>query len=138
MTTHEASTLKVLLVEPDTISHKNVVRSLHELGLEALYSDDLSQGRVDSLSSQVHLVILGLGYSFEENKHQLRKFRTEFSSALIIGLSPRVSSSERTVLLNDGVDFIMEKPFFVEEFISALRAILRRFPQWNSSNSVDK
>lgn len=128
MINHEVLNLKVFLFESDTISHKNVVRSLRELGLEALYSDNLCQGRVDSLNSPVHLVILGLGNSFEENKHQLAKFRTEFSRSLIIGLSPRVSSSERTFLLNEGLDFIMEKPFFVEELISALRAILRRFP----------
>lgn len=126
MTTRKAWPLKVLLLEPEAISHKHIVQSLQQLGLGQFLSDDLEQGMADSLSSHVHLVILGLGYGMEENEFQLGQIRAQFPRSLIMGICPRVSSSERTRLLNEGLDFIMEKPFFVEELMSAIRAVLRR------------
>jgi len=135
MTSRKTWPLKVLLLEPETISHKHIVQSLQQLGLGEFLADDMSQALADALHSQMHMVILGLGYDMEGNKHLLEKIRHQFSTSLIMGICPRVSSSDRTLLLNCGLDFIMEKPFFMEELMSAIRAILRRHPLLGGMNS---
>jgi len=43
-----------------------------------------------------------------------------------MGICPRVTYAERCALFDAGLDFLLEKPFFVDECVSAIRAVLRR------------
>ena len=118
----------VLVFEPDVLSCQYAVQALQHLGLTLQVSTALAQAAAPSQDGGPRLVMLGLDMDSADNLTRLEQARKRCPGAVIMGVCPRMASAERCELLNAGLDFILEKPFFVDECESAVRAILRRHP----------
>jgi DNA-binding response OmpR family regulator len=119
---------RVLVLEPEALCARHLVQALQALHLPM----QVTQASTDDLAwppnRLVHLVMLGLGHDGPDNLQQLRQVQEKYPRAVIMGVCPRVSYTERCALLDAGLDFILEKPFFVDECVSSLRALLRLHP----------
>lgn len=124
MTGSEAPELNVLVMEPEALSSHYVVQALELIHLHAHVGDVFSRNE----DQDFHLAILGFDKDPVENFSRLDQIRKYCPGAIVMGICPRISSADRIALLNAGVDFIVEKPFFVEECASAIQAVLRRLP----------
>ena len=118
----------VLVLEPDALSCRYAVQALQQLGLQLQVSAGFAQGAASWQDCSPRLVVLGLDMDPADNLARLEQVRRLCPGAVIMGVCPRMASAERCELLNAGLDFILEKPFFVDECESAVRAILRRHP----------
>ena len=126
MTGSETPDLNVLVMEPEALSSHYVVQALELIHLHAHIGNVFSTNDDQELHKQFHLAILGFDKDPVENFFRLDQIRKYCPSAVVMGICPRISSTDRIALLNAGVDFIVEKPFFVEECASAISAVLRR------------
>ena len=122
----ETPELNVLVMEPEVLSSQYVVQALQLIQLRAHVRNVISETEVHEWDKHFHLAILGFDKDPVENFSRLDQIRKYCPGAVIMGICPRISSTDRTTLLNAGVDFIVEKPFFVEECASAIQAVLRR------------
>lgn len=126
MVRHNIFKPEVLLIEPEALSCQYVVQALQSLDLHLRVEISTQEVQEQEPSTSVHLVILGLDIHMKENLLQLDQIRQHCPGAVIMGICPRMMPTERIALLNAGLDFIIEKPFFAEECASAVQAVLRR------------
>jgi DNA-binding response OmpR family regulator len=119
---------RVLVLEPEALSSRHLVQALDSLDLPMQVVQASADAHELWPDDQVHLLMLGLGHDGPENLQQLRQVQEKYPNAVIMGVCPRVSYTDRCALLDAGLDFILEKPFFVDECVSCVRAILRRHP----------
>lgn len=127
---------KVLVIEPEALSRQYLAQALGQLGLSFDARTDDSSLSVGSASGQVHLVIVGLDLDAQENLRRIGRVRQHCRPAALIGVCPHMLPADRIVLLDAGVDFIIEKPFFPEECVSAVQAVLRRLQTVQSPNAA--
>ena len=114
----------VLLLEPEVLSRQYVVQALQQLAVNLRVLATLSDA--DALTHDLHLIILGMDVDPADNLMRIAQARKHCPGAVVMGVCPRMTSSDRCVLLNAGLDFVLEKPFFTEECLSVIKAILRR------------
>lgn len=126
MTAKQVPEVNILVMEPEALSSQYAIQAAQRLHLEPHVITALSMNDAQALRNRFHLVILGFDRDQVENFARLDQARKNWSSAVIMGICPRITSTDRIALLNAGVDFLIEKPFFVEECASAIQAVLRR------------
>lgn len=118
---------QILLLEPENLSHRCVLQALQtqDWGADVV---DASAAECSSAAVDGHvlLVLLGLGQDQAESRSRLKSIQRAYPEAVVMGICPRMSYAERCALFDAGLDFLLEKPFFVEECTSAIRAVLRR------------
>lgn len=120
---------EVLVIEPEPLSRQYVVQALQNLALLLHVKTSFSEIQGQRSSTGTRLVILGLDVDAGDNLSRLEQAQKHCPGAVIMGICPRVEPAARIALLDAGLDFIIEKPFFVEECVSAVQAILRRLEQ---------
>jgi len=122
---------EVLVIEPEALSRQYVVQALQQLELHP----HVTNAFAPTPDSGVHLVILGLNVDPVESLLRLEQAQKHCPMAWVMGVSPRIAPTDRIALLNAGLDFIIEKPFFVEECVSAVQAIFRRLQPLQARSS---
>lgn len=116
----------ILVLEPEVLSKHGVMQALQtqDWGADVV---DVSQipGPLQT-DALVAMVVLGFSEDMADNRSRLRRTQQQYPGTVVMGICPRVSYAERCALLDAGVGFLLEKPFFVGECVSAIRAVLRR------------
>jgi len=125
MAQSQASRPLILVLEPESLSSRCVMQALQTQDWGADVLDASAQDFLQPCGD-VELVVLGFGQDLADNQMRLQHTRQQCPQAVILGICPRVTYAERCALFDAGVDFLLEKPFFVDECVSVIRAVLRR------------
>ncbi len=118
--------MRLLLVEDDKMLVEDLVPELRQAG----YAVDLATDGQEALflgeTESYDLVVLDLGLPVMNGLEILRKWRAGGIKAPVLILTARDSWREKVDGLKAGADDYLTKPFYSEELLARLQALLRR------------
>ncbi|BCL35833.1 response regulator transcription factor [Nostoc sp. MS1] len=118
--------MKVLFVE-DEAKIANFVRAgLKEQGFVVDYCDNGDEGYLRALDNEYDAIILDIMVPGKDGLAILKQLRREGRNAPVILLTARNELDDRLQGLNLGADDYIAKPFFVEELVARIHAVVRR------------
>ncbi|MES2296829.1 MAG: response regulator transcription factor [Pseudomonadota bacterium] len=118
--------MKALLVEDELKIANFVCAGLREQGFVVDHCEDGTQGYDFAMTNQYDVVILDIMVPGRDGLSILKGMRREGRNVPVILLTARNELDDRLAGLNVGADDYMAKPFFVEELIARIHALLRR------------
>ncbi len=118
--------MKVLVVEDDRKIASFVQKGLKEQGFVVEVCGDGDEG-YDRATSQVYdVIVLDIMLPGRDGLSILRALREKKNTVPVILLTARTGLNERVDGLNLGADDYLAKPFYVEELIARIQAVVRR------------
>ena len=127
----------ILIVEDDQEINDLICDALKKENYNVVQALDGRQA-LEKYNNTFQLVILDLMLPYIDGIEVLRKLR-EKSTLPVIILSAKDEEADKVIGLSMGADDYMVKPFFVRELAARVKAQLRRYVDYNSSevqNSV--
>ncbi len=121
-----ASSTKLLLVEDEIRIAEFVIPDLRAAGFQVTHVKDGANGLTAILSGEHDLVILDVMLPVLNGFEVLAKVREMSNPIPVIFLSARSELPDRLHGFQIGADDYLPKPFFVEELIARVRAIIAR------------
>lgn len=118
--------MKVLLVEDEQKIADFVCAGLTTRGIDVTHCDDGSTGLAKALAGNFDVVVLDLMLPGRDGLSVLKEMRSLAISTPVILLTARNELGDRIEGLNLGADDYMSKPFFVEELVARMHAVVRR------------
>lgn len=118
--------MKVLLVEDEQKIADFTCAGLAARGIEAEHCDDGNLGLTRACEANFDVVVLDLMLPGRDGLSVLKAMRSKGISTPVILLTARNALSDRIEGLNLGADDYMAKPFFVEELVARIHALVRR------------
>jgi DNA-binding response OmpR family regulator len=130
--------MKVLFVEDDKDIRESIKESLE---LEDFVVDTLSDGRealnrVVTNHADYDMVILDMMLPTMDGKEICREIRNQGISIPVIMLTGKSDLREKVETLNAGADDYVTKPFYIDELVARLHAIMRRPTQATQDHSL--
>jgi len=125
--------VKVLLVEDDRKILDFVGKALTEQGFVVDECRDGDEGLAMALEGTYDLLLLDIMVPGRDGLSILRQLREKGNRVPVILLTARASPNERVEGLNLGADDYLPKPFYMDELIARMHAILRRSSERGSS-----
>ncbi|MBD2185031.1 response regulator transcription factor [Planktothrix sp. FACHB-1355] len=118
--------MHVLFVE-DEVKIANFVRTgLKEQGFVVDYCDNGNEGYVRATENQYDAIVLDIMVPGKDGLTILKSLRLAGNNVPVILLTARNELDDRIVGLNLGADDYLAKPFFVEELVARIHAVVRR------------
>ena len=121
-----ASASKLLLVEDEIRIAEFVIPDLQAAGFQVTHVKDGANGLTAILSGEHDLVILDVMLPILNGFEVLAKVREMNNPIPVIFLSARSELPDRLHGFQIGADDYLPKPFFVEELIARVRAVIAR------------
>lgn len=122
----EVMILKILLIEDEAKIADFVVKGLTTAGYDVTHVDDGEKG-LNSMMAGVHdLAVLDVMLPKLNGLDALEQAREGGSSMPVIILSAKGDLSDRLVGFEKGAADYLPKPFFVEELIARIKAVMQR------------
>ena len=118
--------MKVLLVEDEQKIADFVCAGLTTRGIDITHCDNGNIGLAKALDGNFDVVVLDLMLPGRDGLSVLKEMRSLGLSTPVILLTARNELGDRVEGLNLGADDYMSKPFFVEELIARIHAVVRR------------
>jgi DNA-binding response OmpR family regulator len=118
--------VKVLVVEDDKKLGGLVRKGLEAAGFVVDYSADGDEGFTLATTRSYDAAVLDIMLPGRDGLSILRNLREQHSALPVILLTARSGLNERLDGLNLGADDYLTKPFFIEELVARLHALLRR------------
>ena len=118
--------MKVLVIEDDRKISSFVKKGLTEQGFVVDSCDDGDDGYLLATTQPYDVIVLDIMLPGRDGLSILRNLREKKNSVPVILLSARSALNERLEGLNLGADDYLCKPFFVEELVARIHAIVRR------------
>lgn len=118
--------MKVLVVEDDKKIIRFIKKGLEEQGFTVETSTDGDDGLFQALENVYDVLVLDIMLPGKDGLSILRSLRDKGNTVPVLLLTARGELSERLEGLNLGADDYMTKPFFVEELVARLHALVRR------------
>ncbi len=118
--------MKVLVVEDDPKIRSFVRRGLKEQGFAVEAVGDGDEGLGRATSAAYDAVVLDVMLPGRDGLSLLRELRRRKNAVPVILLTARSSLAERVEGLDLGADDYLTKPFYMEELIARLHAVVRR------------
>ena len=118
--------MKILLVEDDPKLASLVTKGLSARGFIVDHADNGSDGFTLATTRSYDAVVLDIMLPGRDGLSILRKLRAKNISVPVVLVTARSALNERLDGLNLGADDYLTKPFYVEELIARLHAVLRR------------
>jgi two-component system, OmpR family, response regulator len=118
--------MKVLLVEDEQKIADFVCAGLTARGIDITHCDDGNAGLAKAIEGNFDVVILDLMLPGRDGLSVLKEIRNLGLSTPVILLTARNELGDRIEGLNLGADDYMSKPFFVEELVARMHAVVRR------------
>ncbi len=118
--------MKVLLVEDEQKIADFVCAGLTARGIAITHCDDGNTGLAKAIEGNFDVVILDLMLPSRDGLSVLKEIRRLGLSTPVILLTARNELGDRIEGLNLGADDYMAKPFFVEELVARMHAVVRR------------
>ncbi len=119
--------MNLLYVEDETKIADFVRFGLKEQGVVVDYCDNGNDGYAYALEHEYDVIILDIMLSGKDGLAILKGLRQQGRNAPVILLTARNELDDRLAGLNLGADDYLSKPFFVEELVARIYAVLRRF-----------
>jgi two-component system, OmpR family, response regulator len=119
-------TMHVLFVEDELKIANFVQAGLKEQGFAIDYCDNGDSGYVRAMSNEYDAIVLDIMVPGKDGLFILKHLRREGRNVPVILLTARNELDDRLEGLNLGADDYIAKPFFVEELIARLHAVVRR------------
>jgi len=118
--------MKALLVEDEQRIASFVCSGLREQGILVDHCEDGNQGYDYALSRQYDIILLDIMVPGRDGLAILKALRRDGRDTPVILLTARNELDDRLEGLNLGADDYLAKPFYVEELIARIHALLRR------------
>src|SRR5512140_3015857 len=118
--------MKVLVVEDDKKLGGFLRKGLEAQGFVVDFSDNGDEGFTLATTRQYDALVLDIMLPGRDGLSILRNLRERHSTVPIILLTARSALNERLDGLNLGADDYLTKPFYIEELVARLHALLRR------------
>jgi two-component system, OmpR family, response regulator len=118
--------MKALLVEDEQRIASFVCSGLREQGFLVDHCEDGNQGYDYALSRQYDIILLDIMLPGRDGLAILKGLRREGRDTPVILLTARNELDDRLQGLNLGADDYLAKPFYVEELLARIHALLRR------------
>ncbi len=118
--------MKVLLVEDEQKIADFVCAGLTTRGIDITHCDNGNTGLAKALDGNFDVVVLDLMLPGRDGLSVLKEMRSLGLSTPVILLTARNELGDRVEGLNLGADDYMSKPFFVEELVARIHAVVRR------------
>jgi two-component system, OmpR family, response regulator len=118
--------VKVLVVEDDKKLGGFLRKGLEAQGFVVDFSADGDEGYTLATTRSYDAVVLDIMLPGRDGLSILRNLRERHSTVPVILLTARSALNERLDGLNLGADDYLTKPFYIEELVARLHALLRR------------
>ena len=118
--------LKILLIEDEAKIAEFVIKGLTAAGYEVTHVGDGEEGLSAVLASAHDLVILDIMLPKLNGFDLLHKARAASVTTPVIILSAKVDLPDRLMGFEMGADDYLPKPFFVEELVARIKAVMQR------------
>lgn len=118
--------MKILVVEDEKQIANFVKKGLTEQGFLVETSDHGDDAMERMLDQPYDAIVLDIMLPGRDGLSILRQFRKKGHATPVILLTARSELDERIEGLNTGADDYLTKPFYVEELVARLHAVLRR------------
>jgi DNA-binding response OmpR family regulator len=118
--------MKILVVEDDRKIASFIQRGLKEQGFVVEVCADGNEGYARAISQIYDVIVLDIMLPGRDGLSILRALREKKSTVPVILLTARSGLNERVEGLNLGADDYLPKPFYVEELIARIQAVVRR------------
>lgn len=118
--------MRLLLLEDDDRIARDVMATLKAAGYSVERETDGEEGWFKGDTEDYDAVILDLGLPSLDGLTILKRWRANGRTMPVLILTARGSWSERVDGIDSGADDYLPKPFYMEELLARLRAILRR------------
>ena len=118
--------LKILLIEDEAKIAEFVIKGLSAAGYEVTHVDDGERGLAAVLVGAQDLVILDVMLPKLNGFELLQQARVAGITTPVIILSAKVDLPDRLMGFEMGADDYLPKPFFVEELVARIKAVMQR------------
>ncbi|MBD2464211.1 response regulator transcription factor [Oscillatoria sp. FACHB-1407] len=118
--------MNVLLVEDEPKIASFVQIGLKEQGFVVDYCDNGDEGLIQAMEHDYDVVVLDIMVPGKDGLSILKQLRQAGRMVPVILLTARNQLDDRLEGLNLGADDYIAKPFFVEELVARIHAVLRR------------
>ena len=127
----EMENINILIVEDDQEINNLICDALKKENYNVVQALDGRQA-LEKYNNNIQLIILDLMLPYVDGIEVLRKIR-EKSNLPVIILSAKDEEADKVIGLSMGADDYIIKPFFVRELTARVKAQLRRYVDYNSS-----
>ena len=118
--------MRLLVVEDDPDLNRQLVGALEEAGYVVDSAQDGEEGHFLGDTEPYDAVVLDLGLPEMDGVTVLEKWRRDGKTMPVLILTARDRWSDKVAGFDAGADDYVAKPFFMEEVLARLRALLRR------------
>ena len=118
--------MRILLVEDDKDLHRLLGKALADAGYAVDSATDGEEGHFLGDTEPYDAVILDLGLPKMDGVTVLEKWRKAGRTMPVLILTARDRWSDKVAGIDAGADDYLAKPFYTEELLARLRALLRR------------
>ncbi len=118
--------MRLLVVEDDPDLNRQLVTALEEAGYVVDSATDGEEGHFLGDTEPYDAVILDLGLPEMDGVTVLEKWRRDSRTMPVLILTARDRWSDKVAGFDAGADDYVAKPFYMEEVLARLRALLRR------------
>ena len=118
--------MRLLVVEDDPDLNRQLVTALQEAGYVVDSASDGEDGHFLGDTEPYDAVVLDLGLPEMDGVTVLEKWRRDGRTMPVLILTARDRWSDKVAGFDAGADDYVAKPFFMEEVLARIRALLRR------------
>ncbi|MDO8289695.1 MAG: response regulator transcription factor [Parvibaculum sp.] len=118
--------MRLLVVEDDPDLNRQLVTALQEAGYVVDTASDGEEGHFLGDTEPYDAVVLDLGLPEMDGVTVLEKWRRAGRTMPVLILTARDRWSDKVAGFDAGADDYVAKPFFMEEVLARIRALLRR------------
>jgi len=123
---HNLLVMRILVVEDEKKIAGLVRKSLEEQGYAVTVCHNGDEAYLLTRTESFDLIVLDIMLPGRDGLSILRNLRERRDTVPVILLTARSEMNERVEGLNLGADDYMSKPFYVEELVARIQALLRR------------
>lgn len=117
---------RLLLVEDDKLLGETLCGELRGAGWTVEWAQDIYYGRRYANNEEFDAILLDLRLADGSGLDLLEELRDTGSKVPVVVLTARVSGEDKVNALDLGADDYVTKPFWTDELLARLRAVLRR------------
>ena len=118
--------MKILAVEDDKKLGGFLRKGLEARGFVVDFTDNGDEGYILATTRSYDAIVLDIMLPGRDGLSILRNLRDRLSAVPVILLTARSALNERLDGLNLGADDYLTKPFYIEELVARLHALMRR------------
>jgi len=130
--------IKVLLIEDELKIAEFVTKGLQAAGAEVTHVTDGATGLKVALEDTHDILVLDIMLPAKNGIDLMRELRQSGNLRPIIILSAKVDLEDRLQSFETGANDYLPKPFYVEELIARIKALMHRTTSENSESIVYK